>query len=81
MNLLPIETRMQRAFKQTLMKRRGHATILFSSHDKELIELADKVIILDKGSLVYCGPIIKQAEPSQQSEQPEQANAGVAQHG
>lgn len=54
---------------------------MFSSHDKELIELADKVIILDKGSLVYCGPIIKQAEPSQQSEQPEQANAGVAQHG
>ncbi|WMN89044.1 ATP-binding cassette domain-containing protein [Vibrio parahaemolyticus] len=68
----------KRAFKQTLMKRRGHATILFSSHDKELIELADKVIILDKGSLVYCGPIIKQAEPSQQSEQ---VTAGVAQHG
>ncbi len=68
----------KRAFKQTLMARRGHSTILFSSHDTELIELADKVIILDEGSLVYCGPIIKKTEASQQSEQ---VKSGITQHG
>lgn len=68
----------KRAFKQTLMQRRGYSTILFSSHDKDLIELADKVIILDKGNLIYCGPMMKQTTPSQQTEQ---IQPEVAKHG
>jgi len=44
-------------FSNTLLSLKGKATIVFSSHDPELIKLADKVIILDKGSVVYAGPI------------------------
>lgn len=45
------------AFINTLTKLKGSTTILFTTHDQELIQYADKVVILDKGSVVYAGPI------------------------
>ncbi|WP_221076593.1 peptidase domain-containing ABC transporter [Agarivorans aestuarii] len=54
----------------TLEGLRGKATIVFSSHDQELIKLADKVIILDKGAAVYVGPIpSQQPQANNQTEQ------------
>lgn len=44
-------------FQQWLSQRRGRSTIVFSSHDPELIKLADQVIVLDGGALVYAGPL------------------------
>lgn len=44
-------------FSETLQTLKGKITVLFSSHDSDLIKLADKVIILDKGNVVYSGPI------------------------
>jgi ATP-binding cassette subfamily C protein len=53
--------------KQQLMKTlnelKGNATVLFSSHDQDLIKLADKVVILDKGTLVFAGPFPDEPEP------------------
>ena len=44
-------------FQQWLSQRKSKSTIIFSSHDPELIKLADQVVILDGGSLVYAGPL------------------------
>jgi ATP-binding cassette subfamily C protein len=44
-------------FIETLQSLKGKSTVLFSSHDTDLIKLADKVIILDKGNVVFAGPI------------------------
>jgi ATP-binding cassette subfamily C protein len=56
-------------FSQTILNLKKKATIVFSSHDSELIKLADKVIILDKGSVVYAGPI-----PEKNSQNMESSN-------
>ncbi|MCG9695572.1 ATP-binding cassette domain-containing protein [Shewanella sp. Isolate11] len=53
----------KKAFIETLKKLKGNTTILFTSHDQELIQQADKVVILDKGAVVYAGPI-----PNQEAE-------------
>ncbi|MGY5452817.1 ATP-binding cassette domain-containing protein [Agarivorans sp. MS3-6] len=53
-------------FISTLKALKGKATVLFSSHDQELIKLADKVIILDKGAAVYVGPIPQQNAEAEQ---------------
>lgn len=47
----------RKAFIETLTKLKGNTTILFTTHDQELIQQADKVVILDKGAVVYAGPI------------------------
>ncbi|MCE9679251.1 ATP-binding cassette domain-containing protein [Shewanella sp. AS1] len=52
----------KKAFINTLNKLRGNTTILFTSHDQELIKQADKVVILDKGTVIYAGPIPNQTE-------------------
>ncbi|MEE1674788.1 ATP-binding cassette domain-containing protein [Agarivorans aestuarii] len=57
----------KRQFIRTLESLRGKATIIFTSHDQELIQLADKVIILDKGTAAYVGPIPSQ-QPQSNSE-------------
>ena len=44
-------------FIETLQSLKGKSTVLFSSHDPDLIKLADKVIILDKGNVVFAGPV------------------------
>lgn len=45
------------AFSKTVLDMKEKATIVFTTHDPELIKLADKVIVLDKGAVVYAGPI------------------------
>lgn len=47
----------KKTFIETLTKLKGKTTILFTSHDQELIQHADKVVILNKGTVVYAGPI------------------------
>ncbi|WP_076537887.1 peptidase domain-containing ABC transporter [Shewanella sp. UCD-KL21] len=48
---------------KTLVDLKGTSTVIFTSHDQDLIKHADKVIILDKGAVVYAGPIPKQPQP------------------
>lgn len=47
----------KKAFITLLQQLRGQCTVLFTSHDQDLIAQADKVVILDKGSVVYEGPL------------------------
>lgn len=51
-------------FIATLTKLKGNATVIFSSHDSELINLADKVIVLDKGTVAFAGPLPTKDEGS-----------------
>lgn len=44
-------------FIKTVSQLKGQATMVFSSHDPELIKLADKVIVLDKGTVAFAGPL------------------------
>lgn len=53
---------------ETFNSLKGKSTVLFTSHDQELIQQADKVVILDKGAVVYAGPI-----PEQSAQQPQSA--------
>ncbi|MCC4834187.1 ATP-binding cassette domain-containing protein [Shewanella sp. 10N.7] len=54
---------------ETLLNLKGKSTVLFTSHDQELIQHADKVIVLDKGAVVYAGPIPDKAtEASKKSD-------------
>ncbi|KIO38352.1 peptidase domain-containing ABC transporter [Shewanella sp. cp20] len=58
----------RQAFIQTLNRLKGKSTILFTTHDQALIQQADKVVILDKGSVVYAGPLPAQdTVPTQDS--------------
>lgn len=52
-----MDTASRDLFQLWISQRKGRSTIVFSSHDPELIKLADQVIILDSGSLVYAGPL------------------------
>ena len=52
----------KQSFINTLQTLKGKATILFATHDQELIKQADKVIILDKGKLVYFGVLPEEKE-------------------
>ncbi|MDU9006720.1 ATP-binding cassette domain-containing protein [Sedimentitalea todarodis] len=47
------------AFLET---KRGNATVFLSTHDTELVSSADLAIVLDGGSMVYFGPVQKNAE-------------------
>ncbi|GLT15296.1 peptidase domain-containing ABC transporter [Vibrio algivorus] len=46
-------------FKELITTLKGSKTMVFTTHDPELISMADKVVVLDKGNLVYAGPAIK----------------------
>jgi len=52
-------------FMKTLAELKGQATVIFSSHDAELIKLADKVIVLDKGTVAFCGPMPTENNPEE----------------
>ncbi|MBY6196824.1 ABC transporter transmembrane domain-containing protein [Vibrio hangzhouensis] len=51
-------------FSSFLKQRRGKATIIFSSQDADLIKQADKVMVLNQGSVAYYGPLAEE-EPNQ----------------
>ena len=63
------------AFINMLNRRRGKATVLFTTHDQALIQQADKVVILDKGAVVYAGPLPDQAETSPSKATMQESNA------
>ncbi|MBY6005030.1 ATP-binding cassette domain-containing protein [Salipiger bermudensis] len=48
-----------------LRETRGKATVFFATHDTELVPEADLAIVLDKGGLVYFGPV-QAPEPAPQ---------------
>lgn len=56
----------KQAFISTLQSLKKHSTVLFATHDQELIKQADKVIILDKGSVAYFGELPNDAPISQE---------------
>ncbi|GAB2647980.1 peptidase domain-containing ABC transporter [Vibrio panuliri] len=47
----------KRVFSQFVEEKRGQSTIVFTSHDPDLIKLADKVVILNEGAIAYSGPL------------------------
>ncbi|MCG9677184.1 ATP-binding cassette domain-containing protein [Vibrio sp. Isolate24] len=55
----------KQVFTDFVHRKRGQSTIIFTSHDPDLIKLADKVVVLNDGSVAYAGPI-KQEETEQQ---------------
>ncbi|HAS6026917.1 TPA: ATP-binding cassette domain-containing protein [Vibrio vulnificus] len=62
----------KRVFNEFLSLKKGKATVIFTSHDPDLIKLADKVVVLDEGSLVYAGPLEREPSSGLQSS-PEQS--------
>ena len=44
-------------FETFINTHRGSSTIVFTSHDKDIIKQCDQVIILQNGQAVYAGPI------------------------
>ena len=62
----------KQVFADFIDKKRGVATTIYTSHDPEIIKLADKVVVLEEGAVVYAGPM----EQEQQSE-PEQVQTEV----
>ncbi|USD42309.1 ATP-binding cassette domain-containing protein [Vibrio sp. SCSIO 43135] len=49
--------RAKAVFGEFLASKRSHATVIFSSHDPDLIKLADKVVVLNEGAVVYAGSL------------------------
>ncbi len=47
----------KKVFTEFIKRKRGESTIIFSSHDPELIKLADKVVVLNDGAVAYAGPM------------------------
>ena len=47
----------KQVFERFVAHRKGKATIIFSTHDPELMKLADTVVVLDQGMVVYAGPL------------------------
>jgi ATP-binding cassette subfamily C protein/ATP-binding cassette subfamily C protein LapB len=43
--------------KEWILSKRGAKTVVMTTHDKEMISLADQVVILNGGNLVYAGPV------------------------
>ncbi|MDA0145995.1 ABC transporter transmembrane domain-containing protein [Vibrio sp. RW] len=65
----------KRIFGQFVHSKKGKATVIYTSHDPDLIKLADKVVVLNEGAVVYAGPL----EPEQSSEQEQPAEPQVFQ--
>lgn len=55
---------LKQVFADFIQQKRGVATTIYTSHDPEVIKLADKVVILEEGAVVYAGPV-EQGEPEQ----------------
>lgn len=44
-------------FEGFITRKRGNTTVIFTSHDPDLLKLADKVVVLNEGAVAYAGPI------------------------
>ncbi|MDC5853902.1 peptidase domain-containing ABC transporter [Vibrio europaeus] len=62
----------KRIFSEFVESKKGNATVIFTSHNPELIKLADKVVVLNEGSVVYAGPLDTQppVDPQERHEPP-----------
>lgn len=65
----------KQVFADFITKKRGIATTIYTSHDPDVIKLADKVVVLEEGAVVYAGPM-EQEQPGD-SEQTETVQAKV----
>ncbi|MBF4306860.1 ATP-binding cassette domain-containing protein, partial [Vibrio anguillarum] len=70
----------KRIFGEFVSSKKGKATVIFTSHDPDLIKLADKVVVLNEGTAVYAGPLVQHQSVEQNASLPEQAQSkqGVA---
>lgn len=64
--------RAKRVFSEFINQKRGNSTIIFTSHDPDLIKLADKVIVLNEGAVAYAGPL----EPTEQQDVSKEVSNG-----
>ncbi|MDN3699276.1 ABC transporter transmembrane domain-containing protein [Vibrio cortegadensis] len=65
----------KRVFGEFLASKKGNATVIYTSHDPDLIKLADKVVVLNEGAVVYAGPL--EPEQSLKQEQPSEPQASL----
>lgn len=63
----------KRIFGEFVHSKKGKATVIYTSHDPDLIKLADKVVVLNEGAVVYAGPL--EPEQSSNQEQPSELQA------
>ncbi|OBT15523.1 ABC transporter ATP-binding protein [Vibrio sp. UCD-FRSSP16_10] len=68
--------RSKQLFIEWLEANRGKSTIIFTSHDAELIKLSDQVVVLDSGNVGYAGPIPDASEQPAQTVQTIEASEG-----
>ncbi|MBF4237094.1 ABC transporter ATP-binding protein, partial [Vibrio anguillarum] len=70
----------KRIFGEFVSSKKGKATVIFTSHDPDLIKLADKVVVLNEGAAVYAGPLVQHQSVEQNASLPEQSESkqGVA---
>ena len=73
----------KRVFGEFVSSKRGKATVIYTSHDPDLIKLADKVVVLNEGTVVYAGPLEQPTEPQaiqelQLSQEKAESKQGVA---
>jgi len=61
----------KRIFGEFVQSKKGKATVIYTSHDPDLIKLADKVVVLNEGAVVYAGPLEAEqhSEPQVSQEQ------------
>ncbi|MEL0609787.1 peptidase domain-containing ABC transporter [Vibrio echinoideorum] len=61
----------KRIFGEFVLSKKGKATVVYTSHDPDLIKLADKVVVLNEGAVVYAGPL--EPEPPQDPLKPQES--------
>ncbi|WP_407334276.1 peptidase domain-containing ABC transporter [Enterovibrio sp. 27052020O] len=68
----------KRIFGEFVQSKKGKATVIFTSHDPDLIKLADKVVVLNEGAVVYSGPLEAEQPSEPQSSQKPSAQQNAA---
>ncbi|WP_172972798.1 peptidase domain-containing ABC transporter [Vibrio sp. B1Z05] len=56
------------AFVKFIQSCKGSKTLIFSTHDQNLLPLVDKVVVLDKGAVAFAGPLPQQPAVEPQGE-------------
>lgn len=59
---LDFDPEMKQLILKRLMLQKGIATIVIATHDPELMKIADKVVVMEKGSIIYDGPMPEQSK-------------------
>ncbi|MCL9777251.1 peptidase domain-containing ABC transporter [Vibrio methylphosphonaticus] len=70
----------KRIFAEFVRSKKGKATVIYTSHDPDLIKLADKVVVLNEGAVVYAGPLeAEQSTDLQASQEPQLSEQPLSQ--